>query len=120
MEALLHEIKLRKKEPLCFCGEGETPVVDTIYIGGGTPSCLKSENVGRILSCVNETYECQLREVTMEMNPDDVTEEYVKDVMGYGVNRISMGIQSFDDSRLRFLRRRHTAEIARNAVSTAE
>lgn len=118
VEALLHEIKLRKKEPLCFCGEGETPVVDTIYIGGGTPSCLKSENVGRILSCVNETYECQLREVTMEMNPDDITDEYVKDVKGYGVNRISMGIQSFDDSRLRFLRRRHTAEIARNAVST--
>lgn len=87
----------------------------TIYLGGGTPSMLALEDLRRLLS------ECGKRlrdggEFTMECNPDDVTEALAETLHTCGVNRVSLGIQTFSDERLRLINRRHSAEKAREAV----
>ena len=110
VEAIASELKLRKGE---LCGEP----VRTIYIGGGTPSLLKSQNIGKIFKAIDDNLGCKrLEEFTIEVNPDDVTAEYVKELKAIGVNRISMGVQSFVDSELRSINRRHTAADAIDAV----
>lgn len=96
--------------------------IETIYLGGGTPSQLSSENLQRLLKCI---LSLPLRgqggladfELTIECNPDDVTPEFATLLYNIGVNRVSMGMQTFSDERLRFLRRRHTSHQARTAVS---
>ncbi len=89
--------------------------IKTIYIGGGTPSVLTREELTRLLTSLPTTSE-SIEEVTMECNPDDISPTLVTSMKALGVNRVSMGIQTFDDERLRFLHRRHTAEQAREAV----
>ena len=81
-----------------------TNMVDTIYIGGGTPSTLPLSDIQEILNTVSECFPGNPREVTIEVNPDDITPEFVNRLRSIGINRISMGIQTFDDSRLQFLR----------------
>lgn len=96
--------------------------IDTLYIGGGTPSVLPLSVVSRIVHTLNNTvfgeqYHDYL-EFTFEVNPEDVVEngaEYLKELMALGVNRFSMGIQSFDDRILRWMNRRHNAEHAEEA-----
>ena len=93
--------------------------VRTIYLGGGTPSQLTIQQLRQIFDALyiyNKVEEDT--EVTIEVNPDDITEEFAKALTTLPVNRISMGIQTFDDQRLRFLRRRHTSDQAVNAVKT--
>jgi len=89
--------------------------LDTLYIGGGTPSVLPVEVLGRIVRALGPaTY----AEFTVEVNPDDVAAAgapYVAALRGLGVNRISMGVQSFDDGILRWMNRRHDAARAREA-----
>lgn len=116
--ALCREMEMRRDTIVCTSGGKGTCEADTIYLGGGTPSVLPSEETGRILEKAYTIYGSEPREVTMEMNPDDITPQLVSDVRSFGVNRISMGIQTFNDERLRFLRRRHTASVARRAVDT--
>ena len=91
--------------------------VRTLYFGGGTPSRLSPEFIGlvldRICSFVNPD---NLSELTVECNPDDITPEFVLALHTLGVNRISMGVQTFDDRLLGFLGRRHTSNQAVNAV----
>ena len=93
-----------------------TNMVDTIYIGGGTPSTLPLSDIQEILNTVSECFPDNPREVTIEVNPDDITPEFVIRLRSIGINRISMGIQTFDDSRLQFLHRRHTSSQAIDAV----
>ena len=93
-----------------------TNMVDTIYIGGGTPSTLPLSDIQEILNTVSECFPGNPREVTIEVNPDDITPEFVNRLRSIGINRISMGIQTFDDSRLQFLHRRHTSSQAIDAV----
>ena len=96
--------------------------IDTLYIGGGTPSVLPLSVVSRIVHTLNNTvfgeqYHDYL-EFTFEVNPEDVVEkgeEYLKGLMALGVNRFSMGIQSFDDRILRWMNRRHNAGHAEDA-----
>ena len=91
---------------------------ETVYIGGGTPSRLSPALLRKLFDAIEK--HCgglAAREVTMECNPDDLTPEYVGQLRKLPVNRISMGIQSFSDKRLRFLHRRHNAEQATEAVS---
>ena len=116
--ALCREMEMRRDTIVCTSSGKGTCEADTIYLGGGTPSVLPSEETGRILEKAYTIYGSEPREVTMEMNPDDITPQLVSDVRSFGVNRISMGIQTFSDERLRFLRRRHTASVARRAVDT--
>ena len=92
--------------------------IDTVYIGGGTPSTLSTEDIARIINTIKEVYPCTTREITMEMNPDDVTPELITSVRTLGVNRISLGVQTFSDERLCFIRRRHNAAQAVKAVET--
>ena len=89
-------------------------MVDTIYLGGGTPSLLKPKQLEKILNTVCETFDVRDNfELTMEMNPVTVTHETLRDYRSLGVNRASFGVQTFDDADLKRLARGHTADDAR-------
>ena len=115
-DALVNEISLRADEI--------SDEVNTLYIGGGTPSVLPLRVFERILSSLHEIgpggpYE----EFTVEVNPEDIVEKgesYVKGLLSLGVNRISMGVQSFDDGILKWMNRRHSADQAVQAYSILE
>lgn len=108
VDALCQEMKMR-------CQGAEN--ISTIYLGGGTPSQLTTDQLRQILhrAYIYNKVEKDA-EVTIEVNPDDVTERFANDLTLLPVNRISMGVQTFDDKRLRFLHRRHTAEQVTTAV----
>ena len=92
-------------------------VVRTIYFGGGTPSLLAPSEIEGFISHVRRLFDCsQLEEVTIEVNPDDITPDYVAALRTTSVNRISMGVQSLDDGCLGFMGRRHSAQQALDAV----
>ena len=117
-EALCEEIASRQEEISAARSENAPDVPaapDTLYIGGGTPSVLPLPVLERIVKALGPaTYE----EFTVEVNPDDVVAggpEYVAGLRALGVNRVSMGVQSFDDGILRWMNRRHDAAGAREA-----
>jgi oxygen-independent coproporphyrinogen-3 oxidase len=84
---------------------------DTIYIGGGTPSLLSIQDIDEVLKAVNDHFNIDRQtEITMEVNPGDVSLEYFQQLRKQGINRLNIGIQSFNDSLLKFLGRRHSAE----------
>lgn len=106
VEALKKEIVLRKN----YLG-GET--VKTIYFGGGTPSLLSVKNIEEILELLNKNYEIIPNpEITLEINPDTIDREKMSSLKQIGINRMSVGIQSFDDEDLRYLGRRHDSKHA--------
>jgi oxygen-independent coproporphyrinogen-3 oxidase len=106
VEALKKEIVLRKN----YLG-GE--IVKTIYFGGGTPSLLSVKNIEEILELLNKNYEIiSSPEITLEINPDTIDREKMFSLKQIGVNRMSVGIQSFDDEDLRYLGRRHDSRHA--------
>ena len=91
--------------------------IETVYFGGGTPSQLEKEDFEQIFDTIRTHYglsHCQ--EITLEANPDDLTSEYLKMLSSLPFNRISMGIQTFDDPTLKLLKRRHNARTAIEAV----
>ena len=116
VEQIAHELLLQKDylqgEPL-----------ETIYLGGGTPSLLAAAELDILFSAIHKNYKVSTTpEITVEANPDDLTPEKLRELKPFGVNRLSIGIQSFDEAVLRFLNRAHTAneavecvELARNA-----
>ena len=110
VEALCKEIHLRKDELI-------NDVVKTVYFGGGTPSRLKRSHIEQIFEAIKANYQLTAgAEITIEANPDDLTNEYVDMLCELPFNRISIGIQSFDDGELKFLSRRHDANGAVEAV----
>lgn len=118
VDALIREIHMRKDD-FARLGTSLSPSsTSTVYFGGGTPSSLSVCDIERIVCALESTFNGTPSEVTLEMNPDDVTKDYIKAVRQMGINRISMGIQTFDDSRLQFIRRRHNASQAEKAVMT--
>ena len=91
--------------------------ISTLYFGGGTPSQLDDEEMEAVFSAIHR--HCVLSphaEITFEANPDDISQQKVVHLRQLGVNRISLGVQSFDDRRLSFLNRRHTAQQALDAI----
>lgn len=95
VSALLAELRMRRDEIML-------DEVHTIYIGGGTPSMLSAEQLRRLMSGIAEMVDIdKVEEVTIEVNPDDVDSEYMSNVARCGVNRVSMGVQSFVDESLR-------------------
>ena len=91
--------------------------VSTVYFGGGTPSRLTPQQIGQIISAIDSVIGLKnLQELTVECNPDDITPQFVTALRDLGVNRISMGVQTFNPELLSFLRRRHTAAQALDAV----
>lgn len=93
---------------------------DTIYFGGGTPSLLASEQIGRIMSAVNDSFFVKDAEITLEANPSSVDYEKLCEYRKAGINRISFGVQSSDNSQLRFLERLHDFDSASKAVYDAQ
>ena len=113
VDALCREMVLRRK----WSEEsGERNEIETVYLGGGTPSQLSIEQLRQVFLYINKVKEGA--EMTIEMNPDDVTVEYAAALQQLGVNRVSMGAQTFNDERLRFLHRRHSAKQVHQAVKT--
>ena len=118
-------LKLRQRYVDAVCREmsllpapsKERGSIDTIYLGGGTPSQLTPDQLRQLFLYINKVYENQAVEVTIEMNPDDVTPAFAEILPRLGINRVSMGAQTFDNERLRFLHRRHTATQVRQAVT---
>ncbi len=111
VEAVVAEARLRRGE---LCGAQ----VKTLYLGGGTPSQLPLPLLSRLVDGLRETLDLSVvEEFTVEANPDDVTPEWCRGVVALGVNRVSMGVQSFEDQILRLIGRRHTARQAMDAVA---
>ncbi len=111
LSALRLEIISRKKE---LTAEEFT----TIYFGGGTPSVLTSVELDRLLDLLREHYPVIADpEITLEANPDDLTEEYLAQLRAIGINRLSIGVQSFSPSDLAYMNRSHDA---RQAISSLE
>lgn len=117
IDALLNELNLRTKEDSCFHNKHW----ETIYFGGGTPSTLDTHLLNKLIEGIfhsaSEGTEQNLKEFTMECNPDDITPELASWISTSRINRVSMGVQTFNDNRLDWLHRRHTASQARTAVS---
>ncbi len=98
-------------------GELSGREVQSVYFGGGTPSLLQPEEIAAILQSVRTYYALSPEaEITLEANPDDVNAAFVSRLVEVGINRMSLGVQSFNDDTLRFLRRRHNARQAIQAV----
>ena len=106
IHALCQELEMRKNYL-----EGEE--IETIYLGGGTPSQLTEKELNKIFTSLYNIYKIKEdAEITLEANPDDLTPEYVSMLRRLPINRISMGIQTFQEETLKLLHRRHTARQA--------
>ena len=106
IHALCQELEMRKN----YLGGEE---IETIYLGGGTPSQLTEEELNEIFTSLYNIYKVKEdAEITLEANPDDLTPEYVSMLRRLPINRISMGIQTFQEETLKLLHRRHTARQA--------
>jgi len=110
IDALNHEAKLQRD----YLG---SQTVSTIYLGGGTPSVLKPAEIKSILDNLTMNFRIDDNpEVTIEVNPDDINDEFLEELKKTIVNRISVGIQSWRDQALKFMNRRHTASAAAVAL----
>lgn len=97
------------------------PPLDTVFLGGGTPSLLSGAELGHLLEEVNDTFGIQGgAEITLEANPNDILSGAAQDWAEAGINRLSIGIQSLDDQALSFLGRDHDSQSARAAIELAQ
>ena len=114
VEAMVKEITLRRD----FLPEGEE--LDTIYLGGGTPSVLSEAELKAIFAAIREGFTVnEEAEISLEANPDDLSPERLAGLKRQGVNRLSIGIQSFREEDLKWMNRSHTAEQALACVGHA-
>jgi oxygen-independent coproporphyrinogen-3 oxidase len=114
IDALKREMHLRRAEI-------DNSRVPTLYIGGGTPSHLPTSLLQEMFQAIHENFTLmEDAEVTIEANPDDVSPEWLAALRNTPVNRISMGVQTFSDSLLRFLNRRHSSSQAIEAVKLCQ
>lgn len=111
IQALIAEMSIRRTEV--------TDTIGTLYFGGGTPSLLSPQEIGRIIEQAYKLFSFSSDvEITLEANPDDLNTGYVQELRTLPINRISMGAQSFHDEDLHFLNRRHNARQVYEAVDT--
>ena len=133
VEALKAEIVARKeylqRGPHCgldpqspaLKGNHDMPTINTIYFGGGTPSLLSIKEIGELLHLINTHYPVAPNaEITLEANPDTLSLEYLEGLRQFGVNRLSIGIQSFFDNDLKYLSRRHDSQHAQQCLDWAK
>jgi oxygen-independent coproporphyrinogen III oxidase len=123
VEAIIGELHLKSPE-------WNTEIFETIYFGGGTPSVLSEKELGRILEVVNTQFSVvdnprisnikSIPEITLEANPDDLDEHHLESMRKVGINRLSIGIQSFFDEELKFMNRSHDAAQAMTCISKAK
>jgi oxygen-independent coproporphyrinogen-3 oxidase len=113
IKALIKEIEIQK-----YYLKGE--VIKTIYFGGGTPSILSQDEINSILNSIQTNFSIEAdAEITLEANPDDLSKGSLLNYKAAGINRLSIGIQSFDDRVLRFLNRAHNSSKAMESVELA-
>jgi len=111
LAALFKEMTLRRKVFESF---------DTLYIGGGTPSVLTSDQLNRIVAQLHQNFEIlDEAEITLEANPADINVSDLEEIRSLGINRLNIGVQSFDNSILNFLGRRHNGNQAIQAIQAA-
>ncbi|TDQ13730.1 oxygen-independent coproporphyrinogen-3 oxidase [Algoriphagus boseongensis] len=110
VQGMIKELQLRKDYLA-----GQT--IQTIYFGGGTPSLLTEKWLSEILEKIHHLFPLELKEVTLEANPDDLNEEKLQVWKSLGIDRLSLGIQSFQPEILKFYNRSHSSEQAKNAIS---
>jgi oxygen-independent coproporphyrinogen-3 oxidase len=112
VHSLLCEARLRKNEI-------DKEPFKTLYMGGGTPSVMPLELLKTLIEGLHNCFDLNLvEEFTIEVNTDDVTANLIDELRKLGINRVSMGVQSFNDDELRIINRRHTAQQAIDAVHT--
>lgn len=118
VHALTRELTLRAD---FLKKDGVFPNINTVYIGGGTPSTLSTTCLRQIFECIYKVYPVvEDAEITIEANPDDLDNQRIEDWRKLPINRISMGIQTFNDERLKLLHRRHNGQQAINAVRACQ
>jgi oxygen-independent coproporphyrinogen-3 oxidase len=110
--AMLKEMALRKEEFVQH-------EISTIYFGGGTPSLLTESQLGRMLESLGEGMS-SAKEITLEANPEDLTPEYLRMLQRLGINRLSIGVQSFYNEHLEYINRKHTGAQAEAAIKRAQ
>ena len=111
IDAVCKEMALRKNYI-------DNEAYSTIYIGGGTPSLLTQDELQKIFSNLYETFNISSdTEITLECNPNDITTQFAKMLTQLPVNRISIGTQTFSDSRLKLIHRRHNTQEVYNAIN---
>ena len=114
VDAIVKELHLRKDYL-------KNAAIETIYFGGGTPSVLSFSQFDSIFRAINELFEVnEDAEITFEANPDDLTPEFLSSISPLPFNRVSIGIQSFDDEDLKRVNRRHSGLQAINAVKACQ
>ncbi len=114
VQSLIKEIELQKD----YLG---TRQLSTVYFGGGTPSTLSLSELSSIFEVIHRHFDVESgAEITLEANPEDLTPAYIQGLKQIGVNRLSIGIQSFHDDNLRFLNRNHDAEQSVQAIRDAQ
>ena len=115
IQALLKEIELQSTANYL---QGQQ--VETIYFGGGTPSLLQTDELALVMNALHQWFNIQpTAEITLEANPDDVTDEKLVGWKTLGINRLSIGIQSLFEEDLQWMNRAHTAAEAKNVISKA-
>jgi putative oxygen-independent coproporphyrinogen III oxidase len=114
IDSILKELEIRKD----YLGN---KVISTVYFGGGTPSILSLSELDGILQKISSLFTIeQTAEITLEANPDDLNEEYLVDLKRLGINRLSIGVQSFFDEDLTWMNRRHNVNEAENCIKLSQ
>ncbi|HEY5461940.1 MAG TPA: radical SAM family heme chaperone HemW [Hanamia sp.] len=122
VSSLIKEIEIRSKSPENEIAilSSQNEAIETIYFGGGTPSLLSQYEINQILSSLKKNYKISnASEITLEANPDDITLEKLNAWKNAGVNRLSIGIQSFIDRDLKWMNRVHNAEQSLDCIHLA-
>ena len=113
LKALVQEIILR-------ADEFKNKTVETIYFGGGTPSILDVDEIKNIIKTIRQYYKViEIPEITLEANPDDLTDDKIKELAQTEINRLSIGVQSFGDKELQMMNRAHSSEEVKQCLHTA-
>ncbi len=113
ISCLIKEIELRKDEL-------NNPIIETIYFGGGTPSVLSTQEIESIINAVYQYYKVvENPEITLEANPDDLSEDKILELSKSPINRLSIGVQSFFEKDLKLMNRAHNADEAKKCLELA-
>lgn len=117
-EALKKEIALRSEKVRSILDDKENIEIDTIYIGGGTPSIVETKYIEQVIECLKSEFDLSnCREFSIEMNPNTVTEDKILSYKNMGVNRFSLGLQSTNDDHLKAIGRCHKYSDFLNAIN---
>ncbi|MCG8804382.1 radical SAM family heme chaperone HemW [Tenacibaculum finnmarkense] len=113
ISCLITELEIRKNEL-------QNEIIETIYFGGGTPSLLSSEEISSLLNAIYKHYKViENPEITLEANPDDLSEEKILELANSPINRLSIGVQSFFEEDLKSMNRAHNSKEAKECLSIA-